>query len=454
MSYAEFLASKAQYGADSGFSPTFLPSFLFDFQAALVDWSVRKGRAAIFADCGLGKTPMQLAWAQNVVERTNGNVLILDPLAVASQTVREAGKFGIECGRSRDGHASGKITITNYEQLEKFDATDFVGIVCDESSILKSFDGVRRVQITKFMKKLPYRLLCTATAAPNDYIELGTSSEVLGALGFMDMLNRFFRNDNNNSATRRMHGEAPKWRFKGHAKAPFWRWATSWARACRKPSDLGFDDGRFVLPPLTTTRRYVEAQKLADGMLFNLPAHDLASQREERKRTVRERCEMAASLVSAHNGAALMWCDLNQEGNMLEDMVSNCVQISGNDSDEAKEEKFEAFLSGQALRLVTKKKIGAWGLNFQHCAHITTFPSHSYEQYYQAVRRCWRFGQSRPVQVDVIMTKGDEMVMQNMERKSRAADNMFASLVAEMNDAVSVSRDRNFMQTMEVPTWL
>lgn len=291
MNYAEFLAKKAQRGADKGFAPRWLPDFLFDFQAALVDWSIRKGRDAIFADCGLGKTPMELVWAQNVVEETNGRVLILTPLAFAQQTIGEAEKFGIEAVRS-SGHIGGPgIYVANYERLHHFDAKDFVGVACDESSILKSFDGARRGEITEFMRKVLYRLLATATAAPNDYIELGTSSEALGYLGHMDMLNRFFKNDLNNSATGRMRGEVIKWRLKGHAEVPFWRWVCSWARAIRRPSDLGFDDRAFILPPLNETEHLVEAESLADGMLFAMPAVGLKEQREERRRTVREQAE-------------------------------------------------------------------------------------------------------------------------------------------------------------------
>jgi hypothetical protein len=252
--YLSFLDYKTHRGAEHGFAPVWVPDFLFDFQRELVEWSLRTGRAAILADCGLGKTPMELVWAENVARKTGGKVLILAPLAVSHQIVREAEKFGVGVTRSHDGTAHRGITVTNYERLALFNPADFAGVVCDESSILKSFDGARRTEITAFMRKTPYRLLATATAAPNDYIELGTSSEALGYLGHMDMLNRFFKNDLNNSANGRMRGEVIKWRFKGHAELPFWRWVCSWARAVRKPSDLGFDDGQFILPPLEERR--------------------------------------------------------------------------------------------------------------------------------------------------------------------------------------------------------
>lgn len=327
MDYQEFLAAKSQLGGDHGFEPLFMPSFLFDFQEHLVDWAVRKGRAAIFADCGLGKTPIQLVWSQNVAQKTAGNVLILTALAVAGQIEREALKFGIEAKRSHDGAVYPGITIANYERLHLFDPADFIGCVCDESSILKNFSGARKQEITRFMRKLPYRLLATATPSPNDFIELGTSSEALGYLGHMDMLNRFFKNDLNNSATGRFAGQTAKWRFKGHAELPFWRWVSSWARAVRRPSDLGFDDGRFMLPALTHAEHVVEARELADGALFALPAVGLDEQREERRRTIAERCEVAAGLVADTGQPAIVWCHMNDEGDRLEKLLPDCVQV-------------------------------------------------------------------------------------------------------------------------------
>lgn len=452
MNYEEFLERKAQAGADHGFEPLWLPDWLFDFQRALVEWAIRKGRAAIFADCGLGKTPMQLVWAENVLRKLNRPVLILTPLAVSHQTVREGEKFGIACHRSAGGTAQ-DITVAHYEQLHKFTPDDFGGVVCDESSILKSFDGARRTEITAFMRKVPYRLLATATAAPNDYVELGTSSEALGYLGHMDMLGRFFVNDRNNIAQRRMYGEAPEWMFKGHAETPFWRWVSSWARAVRRPSDLGFNDGKFLLPRLSEVRTMVGARTVPEGMLFEMPTVTLAEQRAERKRTIEERCERAASLLQ-HSAPGVAWCHLNDEGALLERLIPGAVEVSGSQSDEEKEERFIAFASGEARVLVTKPRIGAWGLNWQHCSHLTYFPSHSYEQYYQAVRRCWRFGQTRAVQVDLVMTEGDARIMENLQRKSEAADEMFSRLVAEMSAAQSLSGSPRPTTAEEVPQWL
>lgn len=261
--YGTFLAAKAQLGGDHGFAPYTLPTFLFPFQRALVEWATRRGRAAIFADCGLGKTPMQLVWADQVARHTGKPVLILTPLAVAQQTVAEAQRFGIEAVRSERGEIPARITVSNYERLHHFRPQDFAGVVCDESSILKSFAGVRRTAITEFMRRLPYRLLATATAAPNDYTELGTSSEALGELGYMDMLARFFIN---NQKTTHGYGgkyrsdDALPFRFKGHAEEPFWRWVASWARAARKPSDLGFDDAGYMLPPVSYREHVIEAR--------------------------------------------------------------------------------------------------------------------------------------------------------------------------------------------------
>lgn len=454
MRYSDFLDAKTQAGSMDGFDPAFMPGFLFDFQAALVDWAVRKGRAAIFADCGLGKTPMELVWAENVVRHARKSVLILTPLAVTTQMQREAEKFGIAASISRDGVAHTAITITNYERLHLFNADDFAGVVCDESSILKSFDGARRGEITVFMRKVPYRLLATATAAPNDYIELGTSSEALGYLGYMDMLNRFFKNDLNNSASGRMRGEVIKWRFKGHAELPFWRWVCSWGRALRKPSDIGFDDSRFTLPPLIEREHLVEAKTIPDGMLFALPAAGLKEQREERRRSMVERCEQVAQLVNGTGQPALVWCHLNEEGDLLENLIPDAVQVSGKDTDDAKEGRMLDFADGKARVLVTKPKIGAWGLNFQHCNHVTFFPSHSFEQYYQGVRRCWRFGQERPVTVDIITTEGERGVLRNLQRKAENADKMFSALVSEMNTALAINKASAFPNQEEIPEWL
>lgn len=453
MSYQDFLVNKTQIGADHGFDLLEVPDKLFPFQRSLLEWLVLKGRSACYANCGLGKTALELAWARNVNLHTGKPTLILTPLAVSSQTIREGEKFGIECQRSSDGTVY-PVTITNYERLHYFDPSAFAGVACDESSILKSFDGARRNAITDFMRKVPYRLLATATAAPNDYIELGTSSEALGYMGHMDMLGKFFRNERDNCATKRMYGEAPKFRLKGHAELAFWRWVTSWARAVRYPSDLGFEDGDFLLPPLIEVEHVIDTDSKPEGMLFNLPANNLFEQRDERRRTIVERCEKVASLVVDTGQPAMVWCHLNDEGNLLQKLIPGSIQIAGSDSDDVKEERLLAFASGKARVLITKPKIGAWGLNFQHCNHVVYFPSHSFEAYFQAVRRCWRFGQTRPVTVDIVLTEGERKVMDNLRRKATAADVMFATLVAEMNNALAIAKPDGFNVREEVPSWL
>lgn len=449
--YSDFLASKRQENLGEG-TESDLPSFLFDFQRMLVDWSLSRGRAAIFADCGLGKTPMQLVWADVVRLLTGKPVLIVTPLAVSFQTEREAEKFGIDARTSRDGRITAGIVITNYERLHLFDSEKFGGVVCDESSAIKSFDGSRRALVTEFLRKMPYRLLCTATAAPNDYIELGTSSEALGYLGHMDMLSRFFTNDQRTSHPMRGKFESSEWRFKGHAEDPFWRWVSSWGRALRRPSDLGCDDTGFDLPPLELRQHIVQARKAKEGMLFSLPAVGLQEEREEQRRTLPERCEKVAEvLADANPGVA--WCQLNAEGDLLTKLIPGAVQIKGGDSADSKEEALLAFSRGEIRVLVTKPSIGAWGLNWQHCHRMTFFPSHSYEQYYQAVRRSWRFGQTEPVVVDIVTTEGGENTLKNLERKSAQADKMFESLVTHMNAPLHIAAVEG-NEKVKVPGWL
>jgi hypothetical protein len=457
VTYTEFLERKTQLPGGDGFTPSWEPDFLFPFQHDLTAWATQQGRAAIFADCGLGKTPMQLVWAENVRRHTGKPVLIVTPLAVSYQTEQEAAKFGIKAAVSRNGELPEEITITNYERLHLFNRDLLGGMVCDESSAIKSFDGVRRALVTDFMRKMRYRLLCTATAAPNDYIELGTSSEALGYLGHMDMLGRFFTNREGNSnmkARRYAHaGASPEWRFKGHAEQAFWRWVASWARAMRKPSDLGYDDGKFILPPLNVEQHIVAAREQRPDTLFDMPANGLREEREESRRTIQERCELAAHLLEGAD-AGVAWCQLNAEGDLLTRLIDGAVQISGSDDPDKKEEALLAFSRGDIRVLVTKPIIGAWGLNWQHCNRMTFFPSHSYEQYYQAVRRSWRFGQTRPVHVDLVTTEGGVNALRNLQRKSAQADAMFEALVEHMRDALTIQRSDTYNQPVQVPAWL
>ena len=478
-SYSGFLNRKSQSNTDSGFEPLWMPEFLYPFQRHLVDWAIRKGRAAIFADCGLGKTPMQLVWAQNVVQKTSKPALIVTPLAVAKQTQCEAEKFGIaasvnrgECGFDKSG-----IVITNYEQLHKFTSDDFSGIVCDESSILKSFQGTTRKRLTRFMAKIPYRLLCTATAAPNDYVELGTSSEALGELSHSDMLKRFFKmlDDKGQKQERKQQGHAEalieadpnyfrklsfrvaqtisQWRLKHHAISHFWRWVASWSTACRMPSDLGFDGNDFILPELKERDHIIKALTNPPGMLFNKPAIGMGEERAERRRTITERTECVADLVN-HDRASVIWCHMNCEADRLEEVISGAKQIAGKTPDERKIELYDAFQSGELKKLVIKPKIGAWGLNWQHCNHVVTFPSHSYEQYYQSIRRCWRFGQKRSVDLDVVATEGEVRVLGNMRQKAQKADVMFKSVIGAINKATRITPESYKPNQIEIPEWI
>lgn len=473
--YNDFLERKRQQGCDHGFEPLWLHDSLFDFQKALTEWALRKGRAAVFSDCGTGKTLIQLVWAENVVRKTNNRVLILTPLAVAGQTKREGDKFGIEASVCRDGNLDGlaRIVITNYERLHYFKSTDFHGVVCDESSCLKHFSGATQKQVTRFMNKIPYRLLCTATAAPNDYVELGTSSEALGYLTHSEMLTRFFKQLDDKGQKKeaqklgeniklanhfaklsfRVHQSIGQWRLKHHAENEFWKWVCSWARACRKPSDLGFCDDGFILPELIQENHVIKPTTLPEGMLFSLPAFGLKEEREERRRTLKERCEYVAKLVD-HKESAIVWCHLNDEGDFLEKTIPGAKQIAGKTPDDEKEELYEAFINGSLRVLVIKPKIGAYGLNFQHCSHVVTFASHSYEQFYQSVRRCWRFGQKKKVQLDVLATVGEVRVINNMLRKAELADVMFEQLIANMNAANSIVQARKDNNKMEVPSWV
>ena len=453
--YEKFLDGKRQLSGNFGFRPTFMPEMLFGFQKELVRLAVEKGRFAEFADCGLGKTFIQLTWAQNVVEKTNRPVLILTPLAVGHQTVIEAAKLGVDAIRCPDGKLSPdhKIFVANYERLHYFNPNDFSGCVCDESSILKNFDGVIKAAITDFMRKMKYRLLCTATAAPNDFVELGTSSEALGDLGHMDMLGRFFKKTES-TMSRKDENRSGLYRFRGHAEKDFWRWVCSWSRSIRKPSDMGYSDDGFTLPELNTRQHIVKARTGNPEYLFDMPANGLAEQRAERSRSVTERCEMAAYIANGSKEQFVSWCYLNREGDALTKMIDGAVQVSGDDADEFKEETFSAFASGQIRVVVTKPKIAGMGLNWQHCHRQTFFPSHSFEQWYQSIRRCWRFGQKNPVTVDVITSEGETNVLANLMRKSEAADRMFANLVSIMKNELVLEKLESKKQNIEIPNWI
>lgn len=474
--YADLLARKRGVGADRGFDPIWLPPQLYPFQADLAAWAMRRGAAGLFADCGMGKSPMSLAWAENVRRHAGKPVLVVAPLAVSFQIVAEAAKFGMDAAISREGAVAGPITVTNYDRLHHFDPADWAGVVCDESSAIKACDGARRALVTRFARALPYRLLGSAMAAPNDYTELGTASEALGELGYIEVLNRFFINDRNTSAVggaalaaRRAKSWGDKgrggvrvgeYRFKGHAEQPFWRWVASWARALRRPSDLGYPDDGYLLPPLDVREHIVAARAPRPGMMFDLPAVGIREEREEERRTLAERCQRAADLIADAGGTreagpGIVWCHRNDESALLAKLIPGAVEVRGSDPSDEKEAKLLAFSRGEVRTLVTKPSIAGHGLNWQHCHRIVYFVSHSYEQYYQAVRRCWRYGQAHPVRVDVIATEGGLAALDSMRRKAAQADRMFGSLVACMRDAAGIARPPVRHTTpMEVPNWL
>ncbi len=443
-SYTEFLASKTLARNTAGFKPLWMLDKLFPFQQVLTEWAIRRGRGALLEDCGLGKTPQSLTWAKNVEMKTNGNVLILTPLAVAPQTIREGEKFGIEVKLARDGKLHRGISAANYQMLHKFDPDNYAGVVADESSIIKNSDGKTRKAVTEFLRRIPYRLLCTATPAPNDFMELGTSAEALGIMSRNQMLGMFFAND----------GETTQqWRLKGHAKSRFWQWVASWARAVRKPSDLGFADDKFNLPPLTVTPVSVDSQQ-GEGF-FPRQCRGMDDDRKERRVTLTKRCEAAADLVPKDRPCVL-WCQLNPEGDLLEKLTGG-EQVAGSDSDNEKEEKLNAFSQGQIRVLVTKPKIAGWGLNWQHCADMTYFPDWSFEAFYQAKRRLWRFGQKHPVNCWLVHAEAGRPAMTTMLRKERESDALYTGIIQNMTafQTDNKSNGSNGQDIkIKVPAWL
>jgi len=430
MEYREFLERKAIVDPPTGHRPTAMPGFLYDFQSAITRWAILRGRAAIFADCGLGKTPMQLEWARSVVAHTEQPVLILAPLAVSKQTQREGVKFGIAvniCESYND--VSQGINITNYEKLHKFDPSVFSGVVLDESSILKSYTGKFRNQIISSFQNTPYRLACTATPAPNDFMELGNHCEFLGVMTRSEMLSMFFVNDTSDVGT---------WRLKKHGAEEFWKWVCSWAVMISKPSDLGFDDNGFLLPELKIKSHIVNHGSPLPGKLFIEKAETLSDRRTARKETVDKRIKRAAEIIGDSKEQWLIWCDLNIESERAAAAIKNAVQVTGSDAPETKENRMLGFSSGEVRVLVTKSKIAGFGMNWQNCHNVIFLSlSDSYEQYYQAVRRCWRFGQECPVSVHIITADVEGNVVDNVARKEEDAIKMRDEMVKNMQDITS-----------------
>lgn len=419
--YEDFLREKRAGASDAGFAADVAADALYDFQREIVEFSARKGRSAIFADCGLGKTPMQLEWARLVTEETGGNVLILAPLAVAAQTVREGEKFGIDVARAREATDTDRITVTNYERLGRFADMEWAGIVLDESSILKAFDGKTREALTQWAETIPYRLCATATPSPNDYEELGGHAEFLGVLNRRQMLAEFFVNDGISAA---------HWRLKGHAQELYWQWIRTWAAALRTPADMGYPDAGFALPPLSVDVVSVDADAVSEDRLFAVPVSTMQERRQARRESIPHRVEIAQEIVNGYDGACVVWCDLNSESEALTKAIPDAVEVRGSDTPDEKEARLLAFTNGDARVIVTKPRIGGWGLNWQHCSRMVFVGlSDSYESYYQAVRRCWRFGQTNPVEVTIIASNREQAVLENVRRKEAQAQEMFRQLV-------------------------
>ncbi len=455
MNYEQFLESKKHTLGEFGFEANYIPDMAFDFQKHIIEKAVKKGRIAVFADTGLGKTLIQLSIAKNIVNKTNKNVLILTPLAVAFQFIIEAEKIGIDdVEYSKDGNYSKKIVVCNYERLQYFDSNDFEGVILDESSILKNFDGKIKKQVTGFVKKIPYRFLSTATPSPNDFIELGTSSEALGYMGYIDMLGKFFKN-NQSSIKKQNRNIGEKFYLKPHAEKDFFAWVNQWSIMVKMPSDLGFSDDRYMLPELNVNKHIVQNTSLLglDNQveMFVKDAKTFHEIRHEQKQTINERCEKSVEL--AKDKTSVYWCNLNEESKLLKELDSEAVEIIGSQSIDKKEEILMAFASGDIKRIITKAKMTGQGLNWQHCNHSVFFPTYSYEQYYQAIRRFWRFGQKNNVTIDMVTSAGQKRVLEALQQKTEKAIQLYENLVKNVNREFNDSK-KEFNQEINQPKFI
>jgi len=452
--YEEYIKTKQSINRVDGIEVKEVSPVLFNFQSDLTKWALRKGRAAIFADTGLGKTLMQSEWAKHVSKK--GRVLMLAPLAVAEQTVQEAKeKLGIEITYCRKDEGK-QITITNYEMMEHFNAKDFIGVVLDESSILKSYSGRTRTALIDMFQKTPYRLACTATPSPNDYTELGNHSEFLGVKTRSEMLAEYFVHDLQNTQD---------WRLKGHAVKPFWRWVSSWGAMLKRPSDLGYPDEGFKLPPLNIIQKIIAVNPRdfwGEGFLFPPDVKTLSDQRTTRRATSSERVKIAAEIANM-KGPCLVWCELNDEADAVEKEIKDSVQVKGSDSIDKKKENLVAFTNGEVRVMVSKVSICGFGMNWQKCNRMVFLgASHSYEQTYQAIRRCWRFGQKKPVDVYVISADTESSIMENFRRKEEDAEKMAEemvsmvkeSLVSEIRGSSKEWNDYSPSKEIKIPEWI
>jgi superfamily II DNA or RNA helicase len=451
--YEQFLKTKLQVTPNKGFNPDSLNSYLFDFQKDIVRWALKKGKAALFEDTGLGKTIQQLAWAEAVCKHTDGDVLILAPLAVSKQTEKEAAKFGIQCHlcECQDDVMPG-INITNYEKMHKFDADSFIGIVLDESSIIKNYSGKTTMEFIDLFARTKYKLCCTATPSPNDYTEIGTTSEFLGIMPRSEMLSTYFINDC-------MQGDG--WRLKRHAINDFFRWMTTWSMMIKTPNDLGYDGSRFNLPGLNIKPIIIPSEP-DDEHLIPVYAETLTDRRKARKESLNERVQRAVKLAQGDE-QCLIWCDYNYESEALHEAIEGSVEVKGSDQPEHKENAMIGFTDGTVKTLISKPSICGFGMNWQNC-HKMIFCglSDSFEQFYQAIRRCYRFGQMNQVNVYIIISENEMNVLDNVRDKQNRHETMTKRMIAIMSESEkSEIEDRQYIPTsysadkkMEVPKWL
>lgn len=431
MNYEEFVRSKRRAEIATGHQPGDLNENLFDFQHAIVSWAVRRGRAAIFADTGLGKSIMQLSWADEVSSHTGGKVLILVPLAVSEQTIEEGAHFGIEVNRVPNSGEidSPGIWITNYERMDAIDFSELHGIVLDESSILKAHDGKTRTKIIDSCQSVPYRLSCTATPSPNDFEELGNQCEFLGVMTRTEMLATYFVNDTGDTGT---------WRLKGWGQSRFWEWIGTWAVVIRNPADIGFDGSRYVLPEPRYIEHVVKSEYTGDD-LFGKPAMTLQERRQAQRSSIEERCKALADVVNSQPDEPwLIWCHLNDEAELLQSLIEGSVNVQGSDKPEFKAEKMMDFSHGKLRVLISKPKICGYGMNWQQCARMAFVGmDDSWEKFYQAVRRCYRFGQKRNVEVHIFVSEAEGQILANIKRKEEAHHKMSENMIDHMRNIMN-----------------
>ena len=454
--YRRFVKSKERSSESCGFDPGPLNEHLFQWQADVVRWALRRGRAGLFPDTGLGKTLQQLVIGEEIVKKTGGKFLILTPLAVSAQTVREADKFSISVPVAVAASAADVgdgITVTNYEKLHKFEIGDFIGVALDEASILKTFGGATRQSLIDSFQETPYRYALTATPSPNDVMEIGSYAEFLGVMTRSEMLSTWFIHDG---------GETSKWRVKRHAENKFFEWMASWCVMLNKPSDIGYSDDGYILPDLIVHEHIVETD-IPHGMLFQHDALTLSEQRASRRSSMGDRVSVVSDLANQNGDPWVIWCNLNDESRASSESIPDGVEVCGSMTDDAKEASLLAFGNGDKRVIITKPSIAGHGLNWQHCSNVAFLGlSHSFEQYYQAIRRCWRFGQSSEVNVHLIISDRDGAILANIKRKEAEHNRLVRGIVEAMSDITSAEIGRQERQVdeykpnqmMRIPAWL